>query len=79
MEINISYFRSLSIFHIQYRVFVELEGGGISLTTVTFEACFFASALVANNAVAKGSVETPETLATLVKDSLSPTEKQLGA
>ena len=67
---------SLSIFSMQYGVLVELEGGGISSTTVTFEACFFASSLVTNNAEVKGSVETPETLATLLKGSLSLTEKQ---
>ena len=70
----------MSIFHIQYRVLVEPEGGGISSTTGTFEACFFTSSLAANNAEAKGSVETRETLATLLKGSLSLTsEKQLDA
>ena len=80
-EININDFLEIrSIFHIQYRVFVEPEGGGISSTTVTLEACFFASSFAANKAEAKGSVEPPsETLATLLKGFLSRTERQLGA
>ena len=40
---------------------------------------FFASSFAANNAEAKGSLQTPEILATLVKGSLSLTEKQPGA
>ena len=80
-EININDFLEFFIdIHIQYRVFLEPEGGGISSTTVTFEACFFTSSFDANKAETKGSAESPsETLATLLKGSLSLTERHLGA
>lgn len=55
---------------------MEPEGGGISSTTVTVEACFFASSFVANKADEKGSLELPEVLATFIAGrSLSLKEK----
>ena len=76
---HVHLFDKISAVKVLKNCFMDFPVLSTILIVVTFEACFFASSLAANNAEAKGSVETTETLATLLKGSLSPTEKQLGA